>query len=196
VTGEVCPHHLALTDRSLSTFDSNYKMMPPLRTPDDIQALLAGLRDGTLQVIASDHSPHSPEKKMRELEYTPNGVVGLETLLPVCITELIVPGHLTWLQLIEKLTINPARVLGLNRGTLKPGVIADVTLIDPDVEWSIDPATFHGKSRNTPFGGKKVRGRAVMALVGGVVKYDPLGRGTLTLNAGSGAKQFPGQPVG
>lgn len=170
VTGEVCPQHLTLTDRCLSTFDSNFKMMPPLRSVEDTQALLAGLRDGTLEVIASDHSPHAPEKKMRELDYTPNGVVGLETLLPVCITELILPGHLTWLEMIEKLTVNPAKILGIPRGNLKSGAMADITLIDPNIEWTIDPTQFHGKSRNTPFGGKKVRGKAVMVLVGGVIK--------------------------
>ncbi len=172
VTAEVCPHHFTLTDQCLNSFDTNFKMMPPLRTSEDVQSLLGGLRDGTLEVIASDHSPHAPEKKMRELEYAPFGVIGLETLLPVCIKVLIEPGVLTWPQLIEKLTINPARILGIPRGTLKPGAVADVTVIDPDVEWTIDPAKFRSKSRNTPFAGMKVRGWARLVVVGGVVKFE------------------------
>src|SRR5437773_7001864 len=123
VSGEACPHHFTLTDKYLQTFDSNYKMAPPLRTETDVQALIAGLKDGTLEVIASDHAPHAPEKKMRELNQAPNGVIGLETLLPVCIKALIEPGHLTWPQLIAKLTVNPARVLSVDRGTLKPGAV-------------------------------------------------------------------------
>src|SRR5216684_7081085 len=102
VSGEACPHHFALTDKCLQTFDSNYKMAPPLRTPADVQAILAGLQDSTLDVISTDHAPHAPEKKMRELDQAPNGIIGLETLVPVCVTALIETGHLTWPQLIEK----------------------------------------------------------------------------------------------
>ena len=116
----------------MCTFDSNYKMSPPLRTEADVKAIIAGLVDGTLEVIATDHAPHAPEKKMRELDQAPNGIIGLETLLPICIKALIEPGILTWPQLIDKLTINPARVLGIARGTLKSGEIADVTVIDPE----------------------------------------------------------------
>jgi dihydroorotase len=172
VTGEACPHHFLLTDSCLHTFDSNYKMSPPLRTEADVAAILAGLRDGTLDVIATDHAPHAPEKKMRELDQAPNGIIGLETLLPTCVKALIEPGHLTWPQLIEKLTINPARVLGIDRGTLKPGSIADVTVIDPDVRWTIDPAQFRSKSRNCPFAGWPVRGWAETVIVGGAVKFE------------------------
>jgi dihydroorotase len=172
VTGEACPHHFTLTDKCLRTFDSNYKMAPPLRTDDDVQALLAGLRDGTLDVIATDHAPHAPEKKMRELDQAPNGIIGLETLLPICVQSLIEPGHLTWPQLIEKLTINPARVLGIDRGTLRPGAVADVTVIDPAAEWTIDPSQFRSKSRNCPFAGWRVRGRAEVVVVGGAVKFE------------------------
>src|SRR5262249_41498096 len=121
VSGEACPHHFTLTDERLRTFDSNYKMAPPLRTKADVQALIEGLKDGTIEVIATDHAPHAPEKKMRELNEAPNGVIGLETLLPVCIASLIEPRHLSWPQLIEKLTVNPARVLGIDRGTLRAG---------------------------------------------------------------------------
>ncbi len=172
VSGEACPHHLALTDKCLQTFDSNYKMAPPLRTEADVQALIAGLKDGTLEVIASDHAPHAPEKKMRELTEAPNGIIGVETLLPICILCLIEPGHLTWPQLLEKLTIHPARVLGIDRGTLQSGAMADVTIIDPNVAWTIDPSKFRSKSRNCPFGGWKVRGRAQTVLVAGEVRFE------------------------
>jgi dihydroorotase len=172
VSGEACPHHFTLTDRCLRTFDSNYKMSPPLRTEGDVQAVIAGLKDGTLDVIATDHAPHAPEKKMRELDQAPNGIIGLETLLAVCVVALVEPGHLTWPPLIEKLTVNPARVLGIDRGTLKPGADADVTILDPAAEWTIDPSTFRSKSRNCPFAGWKVRGRACTVIVGGQVRFE------------------------
>ncbi len=172
VTGEACAHHFTLTDKCLRSFDSNFKMAPPLRTEEDVRAIIAGLRDGTLEVIATDHAPHAPEKKMRELDQAPNGIIGLETLLPVCVGSLIEPGHLTWPQLVEKLTLQPARVLGIDRGTLKPGSVADVTILDPAAEWAIDPARFRSKSRNCPFAGRRVRGRAEVVVVGGAVKYE------------------------
>jgi len=172
VTGEACPHHFTLTDKELRRYDSNYKMAPPLRAEDDRQALIEGLRDGTLEVIASDHAPHAPEKKMRELDLAPNGIIGLETLLPVCVVGLIEPDYLTWPQLIEKLTVNPARVLGIDRGTLKPGAVADISIVDPAAEWIVDPAQFRSKSRNCPFAGAKVRGRAHAVIVAGEVKFE------------------------
>jgi dihydroorotase len=172
VTAEACPHHFTLTDECLRSFDSNFKMAPPLRTQKDVDAIIAGLKDGTLDVIATDHAPHAPEKKAREFDQCPNGIVGLETLIPLCVTRLIEPGVLTWPQLIAKLTVNPARVLGVDRGTLKPGAVADVTVIDPAAEWTIDPAKFHSKSRNTPFAGWAVRGRARAVVVGGEVKRE------------------------
>jgi dihydroorotase len=172
VTAEACPHHFTLTDDSLRTFDSNYKMSPPLRTRDDVQAILEALRDGTIDVLATDHAPHAPEKKMRELDQAPNGIIGLETFLPVCVKGLIEPGVLTWPEMIAKMTTNPARVLGIDRGTLRPGAVADVTVIDPDAEWTVDPGQFRSKSRNTPFAGWRVRGRAHAVLVAGVVKYE------------------------
>jgi dihydroorotase len=171
VTGEACPHHFTLTDKSLRTFDSNYKMSPPLRTDKDVEAIVEGLRDGTLDVIATDHAPHAPEKKARELDQAPNGIIGLETLVPICVLRLIEPGHLSWPQLIDKLTFQPAKVLGIDRGTLGVGAVADVTVIDPKVEWVIDPKKFRSKSRNCPFAGWKVRGRADAVLLGGEVKF-------------------------
>src|SRR5205823_11632757 len=156
-------------------FDSNYKMAPPLRTQADVEAIVIGLQDGTLEVIATDHAPHAPEKKMRELDQAPNGIIGLETLLPICVVALIEPGHLTWPQLIEKLTIQPARLLGIDRGTLQPGADADVTIIDPAAEWTIDVSQFLSKSRNSPFHGLKVRGRAHAVLISGEVKVERAG---------------------
>lgn len=172
VSGEACPHHFLLTDECLKTYDSNYKMSPPLRTQKDIEAIIAGLKDNTIEVLCTDHAPHAAEKKLRELTQAPNGIVGLETFLPLCIKGLVEPGHLTWPQLIEKMTTNPARILRLaGKGSLKPGMDADVTIIDPNLEWTIDPAQFKSKSRNSPFKGWKVKGRAVMAVVNGEVRY-------------------------
>jgi dihydroorotase len=170
VSGEACPHHFTLTDECLRTFDSNYKMAPPLRTENDVAAILEGLRDGTLEVLATDHAPHAPEKKMRELDLAPNGIIGLETLLPICVGALIEKKVLTWPQMIAKMTVNPARVLRIDRGTLKPDSVADVTVIDPTTEWTVDPSRFKSKSRNCPYAGWKVRGRARAVVVAGVVK--------------------------
>ncbi len=167
VSGEAAPHHFTLTDSCLRTFDSNYKMSPPLRTQADIDAILEGLKDGTLEVLATDHAPHSPEKKARELDSAPNGIIGLETFLPICIHALIKPGILTWSQMIQKMTIEPAKVLSIDRGTLKPGAWADVTVIDPKVEWTIRPEKFLSKSRNSPYAGWKVTGRAEQVFVDG-----------------------------
>jgi dihydroorotase len=171
VTTEVCPHHFTLTDESLRSFDSNYKMSPPLRAKSDMEACIQGLVDGTIDVICTDHAPHAAEKKMQELDRAPFGIVGLETALGLVSTQLVCPGHLTWPQVIEKMTINPARVLWLNKGTLAIGADADVTVIDPDHEWIVDPTRFRSKSRNTPFAGRKLRGRADTVIVGGKVKY-------------------------
>ncbi len=175
VSGEACPHHFILTDETLRSFDSNYKMAPPLRTKRDKQAILAGLKDGTLSVLATDHAPHAPEKKERELDQAPNGIIGLETFLPLCVTHLVEPGHLSWPQMLAKMTVNPARVLGIDRGTLQPGRPADVTVIDPKARWTVDAATFRSKSRNSPFHGTPVVGRAVATVVGGEVKMNLLG---------------------
>jgi dihydroorotase len=175
ISGEACPHHFILTDESLRGFDSNFKMSPPLRTRKDVDAILAGLKDGTLSVLATDHAPHAPEKKERELDQAPNGILGLETFLPLCVTHLIEPGHLDWPRMLAKMTVNPARVLGIDRGTLQPGRPADVTVIDPTARWTIDKSAFKSKSRNTPFDGWKVTGRAVVTIVGGAVKMNRLG---------------------
>lgn len=171
VTCEVCPHHLALTDEELRRFDSNFKANPPLRTASDVAALIEGLRDETIDAIASGHTPRAPEQKMRELDAAPFGIIGVETLLAISVRTLIMPGHLTWPQLVARMATNPARVLGLDLGTLQVGRPADVTIIDPDAEWTVDPATFASKSRNCPFAGWKVRGRAHTVLVAGEVRF-------------------------
>ena len=171
VTTEVCPHHFTLTDESLRSFDSNYKMSPPLRGKDDVTACIAGLADGTIDVICTDHAPHALEKKMQELDQAPFGIVGLETALGLVATQLIEPGHLTWPQAIEKMTINPAHVLGLNKGTLAVGADADITIIDPERRWKVDKNHFASKSSNSPFAGWTLTGRADTVIVGGKVKY-------------------------
>jgi dihydroorotase len=175
ISGEACPHHFILTDESLRSFDSNFKMAPPLRTEADRLAILEGLKDDTLTVLATDHAPHAPEKKERELDQAPNGILGLETFLPLCVTHLIEPGHLTWPRMLAKMTCNPAAVLGIDRGTLQQGRPADVTIIDPKVKWTIDKTESKSKSRNTPFHGWEVTGRAVATIVGGAVKMSRMG---------------------
>jgi len=171
VTTEACPHHFLLTDECMEKFDSNYKMSPPLRTEADVREIIGGLVDGTIDALCTDHAPHAPERKALELTEAPMGIIGLETLIPLCVHGLIEPGYLDWPEVIEKLTISPARILGINKGTLRPGADADVTIIDPDVEWVIDPTKFRSKSRNCPFAGWPVNGRAHTVLVGGVVRY-------------------------
>jgi dihydroorotase len=171
VTAEVTPHHFTLTDECLRTFNSNFKMNPPLRSRDHLEACINGLRDGTIDVIASDHAPHAKEKKMQELDRAPFGIIGLETTLSLVITKLIKPGILTWSEAVAKMTVNPARILGLNKGTLAIGADADVTIIDPNWEWVVDPSKFLSKARNTPFAGWKLEGRATDVIVSGTIKY-------------------------
>jgi len=171
VTASVTPHHLTFTDASLQSFDSNFKVDPPLRSQEHVDALIEGLVDGTIDVISSDHQPFAQEKKDHELDLVPFGIVGLETLLPICVKSLIEPGHLEWPTLISKLTTGPANVLGIMKGTLSPGADADVTIIDPDAEWTIDPDNFKSNSRNTPFSGWKVRGRAHTVIVMGKARH-------------------------
>ncbi len=173
VTAEACPHHFTLTDDCLRTFDSNFKMNPPLRTHQDVEAVIEGLTDGTIEVLATDHAPHAPEKKMRELDQAPFGILGLETLIPITVKGLVDPGHLTWPEVIRKLTIAPAELLNLQhrKGTLRPGADADVTIIDPEARWTIDVDSFRSKSRNSPYGGWDVRGRAHTVVVAGEVRH-------------------------
>lgn len=171
VTAGVCPIHFTLTDDALREFNSDCKLNPPLRPAEHVQAVIDGLADGTLDVISSGHAPRAAEKKMQELDLAPFGMVSLETTLALVITRLIEPGHLDWPAALAKLTINPARVLGLAKGTLRPGADADVTLIDPHETWTVDPERFQSKSSNTPLAAMTVRGRARHVIVAGELKY-------------------------
>ncbi len=171
VTADVTPHHLALTDETLRSFDPNYKVDPPLRSAEHVAALIEGLKDGTIEVISSDHQPYAEEKKSGEILSDPFGIVGLETLLPILVGTLIEPGHLDWPALLATLTVGPARLLGLDAGSLAPGSPADVTVIDPAAAWTVDPAAFRSRSRNTPFGGRHVRGRVEAVFVAGELRY-------------------------
>jgi dihydroorotase len=172
VTCEATTHHLTLTDEWVQSFDPNSKMNPPLRSAADLEALRAAIADGTIDCIVSDHAPHAPEEKDVEFTHAPFGVIGLESTLPVLITQLIEPGVLTWPQAIATMTCRPARALGIQAGTLETGRPADATIIDPSTPWTIDSARFRSNSRNCPFHGWKVRGRALVAIVGGEIKHD------------------------
>ena len=174
VTAEVTPHHIALTDENIKHFDTNYKMNPPLRSEEDRKALIKGLKDGTITVIASDHAPHTETEKLVEFDYAPFGIIGLETSVPVCFTELYHSGNLSLSELISKYTIGPARVLGLDSGTLEEGKDADITILDIDIEHNIDASNFYSKSRNTPFDGLKVKGKAVATIVNGKFVFNTL----------------------
>lgn len=172
VTAEVSPHHLLLTDESCRTYDTNFKMNPPLRTAADVAACVAGVKDGTLTCLATDHAPHLAEEKELEFQNAPNGILGLECALSLYIKALVEPGHIDWLKLIELMTINPARIARLNKGTLAEGADADVTIIDPNVIWLVDAEKFKSKSRNCPFVGWTLKGRAIATIVGGEVKWE------------------------
>ena len=168
ISGEVCPHHIALTDKCLQTFDSNYKMNPPLRTARDIEAILEGLADGTLDILCSDHAPHAFYEKEVELDQAPFGITGLETEFALFCDILVHKRRVLALdRLIEMFTVNPARLLSLHSGTLSTGAAADVTLIDPDLEWTFDREKSQSLSRNTPFHGAELKGRAVRTIVAG-----------------------------
>ncbi|MBE6364339.1 MAG: dihydroorotase [Lentisphaerae bacterium] len=171
VTGEATPHHLSLTDECVKKFDTNYKMNPPLRSEDDRQALIEGIADGTITVIATDHAPHTQTAKLVEFDHAPFGIIGLETALPVCFTQLVVPGIISIPQLIAKLTAGPAEVLGVKDYSLAIGNAADITVFDPEAEYVIDKNTFRSKARNTPFDGMKVRGKINLTVVDGKIVY-------------------------
>ncbi len=168
LSGEVCPHHIALTDDTIRSFDTHFKMNPPLRTQRDIDALIGGIADGTINVLASDHAPHCSYEKEVEFDAAPFGILGLETELGLFLNILVHQQKAIALpRLIELLTLEPARLLGLDRGTLSIGAPADVTLIDPDLEWTVDRNASFSRSRNTPFHGWELKGRAVRTIVGG-----------------------------
>jgi len=171
VTAEACPHHFTLTDEGLRGFDSNYKMSPPLRTAVDVEAIIAGLVDGTIDCIATDHAPHAPEKKMLEFDRAPFGILGLETAVGLAVTRLVATGRIGWPRLVEAMSFMPAQILGVNRGTLQPGAVADITLIDPNLSWQVNVNSFRSKSVNSPFDSWMLQGRAVVTIVAGRVKY-------------------------
>jgi dihydroorotase len=168
ITGEVCPHHIALTDEAIQDFDTNYKMNPPLRSQTDIDGLLEGIVDGTLSILCSDHAPHADFEKEVEFDVAPFGIIGLETELGLFIDLLVHKQRkIDIVRLIEMFTIEPARLLKLDAGTLSPGARADITLIDPDLKWTVDVNQFQSASRNSPFNGWKLKGRAVRTIVSG-----------------------------
>ncbi len=168
VTAETCPHYFALTDEAVRGYNTMAKMNPPLRTAEDVAAIKDGLRDGTIDVIATDHAPHGMDEKSGEFDYAPFGIVGLETALGLSF-QLVKEKVLTLQEVICKLSLNPASVLKIGKGTLQAGADADITVIDPDLEWTVDASLFKSKSKNTPFNGTKLKGRAVRTIVGGRV---------------------------
>jgi dihydroorotase len=168
VTAEAAPHHLMLIDEALASYESKFKMNPPLRTREDVEAVVKGVADGTIDAIASDHAPHTAEEKEQELAACPNGVVGLETMLGVVLSIAEIPFD----RAIHAMTVAPARILGLQgKGVLEAGADADLTLIDPRASWTVDPAAFKSKGRSTPYGGMKLTGRAAHVIVGGRVCF-------------------------
>jgi dihydroorotase len=171
VTAEATPHHLALADRDMKPYDSNYKMKPPLRGSCDVAAVLEGIVNGAIDAIATDHAPHPGSEKMQEFESCPFGILGLETAIGVSLGQLVHPGKIGIGRLIELFTLGPARILGLDRGTLSQGVPADVTVFSTDREWTYDVNKSFSKSRNSPFDGKTFKGGPVATVVAGEVVW-------------------------
>jgi len=186
VTADVCPLNFTLTDESLRSFDARFKVNPPLRSEEHIVACVEGLRDGAIDAISSAHSPFATEKKMQELDRAPFGAVTIETVLSLVVTHLIEPGHLSWSQAIEKLSTNPARILGLaNRGTLRAGAAADIAIIHPNATWQVETAAFLSHGRYSPFEQSVLHGRAEVVLVDGEVRWDTVHRPHPTTHADS-----------
>ena len=171
VTAEVCPHHFTLTDGDIPGDDSNYKMNPPLRGEEDVRALKDGLKLGIIDVIATDHAPHGEEEKEKSMKIAPFGIIGLETAFSLSNTELVKQGYLTPMELVEKMSYNPARILGLDRGSLGVGKVADIVIVDMEKEVTIDVTKFKSKSKNSPFHGRKVFGQVEVTMVSGKVVY-------------------------
>ena len=167
VTAEVTPQHLTMTDDLVELFDSSTKINPPLREQKDVDAVLAGLLDGTIDCIVTDHSPHAQEEKDREYMYAPSGFPGLETAVGVLLTDLVHTGKLDIAMMIEKMTAAPARIFGINAGSLAEGMPADITVIDPELEWTVDDKKFYTKGSHSPFVGRRLKGKAVMTFVDG-----------------------------
>jgi dihydroorotase len=172
VTCEATPHHFTLTHEIIRTFDTNARVNPPLRTKRDVEAIKRGLKDGTIDCIATDHAPHSIEEKEVEFDFAPPGLVGLETALGLVITELVNKRVLSWAQAMAKMTVNPAGILNLEGGRIKVNSPADITIIDPEASWTVDPSKFHSKSKNSPFGGRKLKGKGWMTIVKGEIVHE------------------------
>ena len=171
VTAEVCPHHFALTEDDILNGDTNYKMNPPLRSKEDVEALKLGLKNNIMDVIATDHAPHHESEKAKSLKEATFGIVRLETAVGLTITALVDKGYLTPMQMAEKLSYNPAKIIGLDKGTLGIGKVADVVIINPDMEYEVDVKDFASMGKNTPFAGKKLKGQVMTTIVNGEVVY-------------------------
>lgn len=171
VTAEVCPHHFTLTQDDMIAGDTNYKMNPPLRTKEDVEALKLGLKNDIMDVIATDHAPHHNSEKSTSLKQAPFGIVGLETAASLTITELVDKGYLTPMQMAEKLSYNPAKVIGIDKGTLGIGKTADIVIINPDVEYVVNVHEFASMGKNTPFAGRSLKGQVMVTIVDGKVVY-------------------------
>jgi dihydroorotase len=171
VTCEVTPHHFTLLDEDIREYDTNYKMKPPLRSREDRDAMLAGFADGTVDAIATDHAPHAGSEKMQEFEMAPFGVIGLETALGLALDRLVHAGLITLPRLVELMAFNPARVVGLDRGTLQTGAAADVTIFDPERRWTYDLNQSFSRSRNSPFDGASFRGGPAATIVAGRIVW-------------------------
>ena len=172
VTGEVCPHHFTLCDEDIPSDDSNYKMNPPLRSRMDMEALIEGIRTGIIDVISTDHAPHSAEEKSGSMNGSPFGIVGSETAFALSYTELVEKGHITLSELVKCMSANPSRIAGIDRGSLNVGMAADFVIADIDTWYEIDPDKFLSKGRNTPFAGRKVKGRIEKTFVNGCKVYE------------------------
>ncbi|MDQ2890545.1 MAG: dihydroorotase [Gemmatimonadota bacterium] len=171
VTAEACPHHLSLTEEAVEGYDTSAKMNPPLRTAEDVAALADAVRDGTIDLIATDHAPHHYDEKEREFQNAPNGIVGLETALAVVVENLVVPGHIDFSTLVQRMSCAPARLFGIPGGSLRPGAVADVTIFDPNRRWTVNPDEFLSKGRNSPYAGMTLAGRATHTLVAGEIVF-------------------------
>jgi dihydroorotase len=169
VTAEAAPHHFVLTDEDLKDFDTNFKVNPPLRSARDVEAVRRGLKEGVIDVIATDHAPHPENEKQKEFDHAPFGMIGLETALSLSVMHLIEKKYLTWMDLIEKLAANPARILGYERGTIREGAFADITIIDPEKEWTYSREKIRSLSCNSPFVGKKMKAKAICVIVDGKI---------------------------
>lgn len=171
VTAEACPHHFTLSDEDILEDDANYKMNPPLRSPKDVEAIREGLKNNIIDVIATDHAPHTAVEKGTTMKKSPFGIVGLETAAALTYTELVLKDYLTPMQMVEKLSYNPAKIIGLDKGSLEKGKAADIVIFDPKKTYTIDPEEFAGKSKNMPYAGRQVSGRIRYTLVAGEVVY-------------------------